>query len=190
MDWSFSIRLRQPLTPEQADAFDHCDALADGAISYTLGPENPADHPRFADSALLRELACDIEAPTLLDAVAQAVQRIRLVDGLQAVGVALPDTVTLDEAGQRSGLGASALTRLCQEEGFPVPVSGEGTVLYAWGQVLGFLREVGHPVPDPPQDLVIAEQVLRLVDALDGAGVSLGTLRALGLPVDYESHRS
>ncbi|MEU6482755.1 hypothetical protein [Streptomyces sp. NPDC046887] len=184
MEWSFSILLAKPLTSEQADAFDHCDALADGAISYTLPPEDPAAHPKSPDASLLRELACDIEAPTLLDAVAQAVQRIRLIGGLQAVGVALPETVTLDEAAQRSGLGAQSLAQSSQDRHFPAPVSREGTVLYAWDQVLAYLREVGHPVPDVPQDLAIAEQALRLVAALDGADISLGTLRALGLSID------
>ncbi|MBP5909226.1 hypothetical protein F3K40_31320 [Streptomyces sp. LBUM 1478] len=184
MEWSFSILLKQPLTREQADAFDHCDALADGAISYTLAPEDPDAHPQCADSAMLRELACDIEAPTLLDAVAQAVQRIRLIDGLHAVGVTLPDTVTLDEAAQRSGHGAQPLAQLSQDQGFPEPESGEGTVLYSWDRVAAFLRDIGEPVPDVPQDLVIAELALRLVNALDGADVSPGTLRALGLPID------
>ncbi|MEU6534266.1 hypothetical protein [Streptomyces sp. NPDC047000] len=182
MEWSFSVLLDQPLTREQADAFDRCDALADGAISYTLAPENPHAHPNSADSAMLRELACDIEAPTLLDAVAEAVQRIRLIDGLQPVGATLPGTVTLDEAAQRSGHSMQSLAQLSQDQRFPEPVSGEGTVLYSWDRVAAFLRDIGDPVPDVPQDLVIAEQALRLARALDGADVSPGTLRALGLP--------
>ncbi|WP_103502801.1 MULTISPECIES: hypothetical protein [unclassified Streptomyces] len=160
-----------------------CDALADGAISYTLAPDDSEVHPQSADSALLRELACDIEAPTLLDAVAQAVQRVRHIDGLQAVGVTLPDTVTLDEAAQRSGTGARSLAQLSQDEGFPEPESGEGTVLYSWDRVAAFLRNMGEPVPEVPQDLVIADLTLRLVNVLDGSDVSPGTLRALGLPI-------
>jgi hypothetical protein len=183
VEWSFSILLKQPLKREQADAFDHCDALADGAISYTLAPEDPDTHPKSADSAMLRELACDIEAPTLLDAVAEAVRRIRLIDGLQAVGVTLPGIVTLDEAAQRSGRSAQSLAQLSEDQRFPEPESGEGTVLYSWDRVAAFLRDVGDPVPDVPRDLAIAEQALRLVDALDDADVSLGTLRALGLPI-------
>ncbi|WP_327378956.1 hypothetical protein OG393_34200 (plasmid) [Streptomyces sp. NBC_01216] len=183
MEWNFGLLLRQPLTREQADAFDHCDALADGAISYTLAPEDPGAHPYPADPAVLRQLSCDIEAPTLLDAVAEAVQRIRLVDGLHAVGVSLPDTVTLDEAAQRSGHSAHALADLSQDPRFPEPESDEGTVLYSWEGVAAFLRDIGAPVPNVPQGLVIAEHALRFVDALDGSDIAPGTLRALGLPI-------
>ncbi|WP_052848363.1 hypothetical protein [Streptomyces avicenniae] len=118
---------------------------------------------------MLRELVCDVEAPPLLDAVAHAVRRIRLIDGLRAVGVTLPDIVTLDEAAQHSGHGARSLIE-----------SGEGTVFCSWGRNAIFLRDVGAPVPDVPQDLVIAEQALRLVNALNGADVSPGRLRAPG----------
>src|SRR5690242_12977530 len=31
-EWSFTLRINQPLTPEQANAFDHCDAFADGSV--------------------------------------------------------------------------------------------------------------------------------------------------------------
>ncbi|MFD8262663.1 hypothetical protein ACFV19_27960 [Streptomyces griseoluteus] len=184
MEWSFSVLLKQPLTPDQADAFDHCDALADGAISYTLAPEDPDAYRQFADSAVLRELTCDIGAPTLLDAVAQAVQRIRLIDGLQAVGVTLHGIVTLDEAAQRSGHDAQSLAQMSQGQAFPEPESGEGTVLYSWDRIAAFLRDIGETVPDVPHDLVIAESALCLVNALEGADVSPGTLRALGLPID------
>ncbi|MBA0053419.1 hypothetical protein E0L36_21840 [Streptomyces sp. AJS327] len=181
MEWNFGLLLRKPLTREQADAFDHCDALADGAISYTLAPEEPDAHPQPADPALLRELSCDIEAATLLDAIAEAVQRIQLVD-LRAVGVTLPDLVTLDEVAQRSGHSAQAVADLSQYPRFPEPESDEGTLLYSWLRVAAFLRDIGDPVPDVPQEAVIADHALGLTDALDGAHVARGTLRALGLP--------
>ncbi|MET7640271.1 hypothetical protein [Streptomyces sp. NPDC005438] len=184
MEWSFTLCLQHPLTREQADQFDHCDALADGAISYTLAPEAPDAHPLVADSTALRELACDIEAPDLLDAVAEAVRRIRLVDGLRAVGVTQPDTVTREEAAQRSGTDAEALRGLAGQSGFPPPVTDEGTVLYSWSQVAGHLRERGVRVADVPRDLVIADRALRLAEALDGADVPWGALRALGLPAE------
>ncbi|MEU2440117.1 hypothetical protein ABZ595_28630 [Streptomyces rubradiris] len=95
-EWSFTLLVNQPLTPEQADAFDHCDAFADGSVSYTMGPENPEDYPHRPDPDKLRELSCDIEAPTLLDAVAQVARDIRLIPGLRAVGVRYDDTVTLE----------------------------------------------------------------------------------------------
>ncbi|WP_367124656.1 hypothetical protein [Streptomyces phytohabitans] len=182
MEWNFGVLLKQPVTHEQADAFDHCDALADGAISYTLAPDDPDAHPHAVDPVPLHTLNCDIDAPTLLDAVAEAVRRIRFVDGLRAVGVSLPATVTLDEAAQRSGLGVRALGALSREPRFPDPVSVEGTVFYDWDRVAAFLRDVGESVPDVPRDLAIAEHALRLADALDGAEVPPGLLRALGLP--------
>ncbi|MGW6310813.1 hypothetical protein [Streptomyces niveus] len=98
-DWSFVLRLNQPLTPEQADAFDHCDAFADGSVSYTLGPEDPAPYAHHPNPAALSELSCDVEAPTLLDAVAQVARDIRLIPGLRAVGVRYDDTVTLRSIG-------------------------------------------------------------------------------------------
>ncbi|MGW7353000.1 hypothetical protein [Streptomyces sp. NPDC054784] len=194
MEWNFGVLLKQPVTHEQADAFDHCDALADGAISYTLAPDDSDAHPHAVDPVPPHTLNCDIDAPTLLDAVAEAVRRIRLVDGMRAVGVSLPATVTLDEAAQRSGLGARALGALSRKPGFPDPVSVdrkpgfpdpvsvEGTVFYDWDRVAAFLRDVGESVPDVPRDLEIAEHALRLADALDGAEVPSGLLKALGLP--------
>ncbi|PRH80981.1 hypothetical protein C6N75_01270 [Streptomyces solincola] len=92
--------------------------------------------------------------------------------------------MTLDEAAQRSGQTVQSLDRLSRDPHFPAPESDEGTVFYRWCQVLAFLRGIGEPVPDVPQDMAIAERALRLVDALDGVHVSPGTLRALGLPVD------
>ncbi|GAA2677341.1 hypothetical protein [Streptomyces lunalinharesii] len=87
-EWSFTLRLNQALTPEQADVFDHCDAFADGSVSYVLGPSDPGKYPLHDPGAAeLRELSCDVEAPTLLDAVAQVARDIRLVPGLRVVGV-------------------------------------------------------------------------------------------------------
>lgn len=183
MEWSFTLRLKQPLTREQADAFDRCDALADGAISYVLGPEEPDVHPMAADQAKLCELPCDIEAPTLLDAVAEAARRVGLIDGVRAVGATLPELVTFDEAVQRSGHSAELIAELSRDKRFPGPMTGEGTGFYSWEQVAAFLREAGYPTADVPQDLLIADRALRLADALDGADVPTGALRALGLPV-------
>ncbi|MEU2222338.1 hypothetical protein [Streptomyces sp. NPDC018347] len=97
-EWSFTLLVNQPLNAEQADAFDHCDAFADGSVSYTLGPENPAEYARLPDPATLRELSCDVEAPTLLDAVAQVARDVRLIPGLRAVGVRHDDTDTVTSA--------------------------------------------------------------------------------------------
>ncbi|MEU3422431.1 hypothetical protein AB0F39_28405 [Streptomyces murinus] len=182
-EWSFTLLVNQPLTAEQADAFDHCDAFADGAVSYTLGPENPGDYARVPDSGALEELSCDIDAPTLLDAVAQVARAVRLVPGLRAVGVRYDDLVTLEEAAQRCG---RELSRRREEfTGFPDPEPGTGgTEFYSWRKIAEWLARVGDDVPETPPDLLVADRALRLADALEGADVPPGTLRALGLPVN------
>ncbi|WP_416519286.1 hypothetical protein [Streptomyces achromogenes] len=179
-EWSFTLLVDQPLTPEQAAAFDHCDAFADGSVCYTLGPESPEDHPHRPDPDKLRELSCDIEAPTLLDAVAQVARDIRLIPGLRAVGVRYGDTVTLAEAAQRCG---PELFELARRHGFPEPeASSGGTEFYSWREIAAWLTRAGHVVPDEPRDLLIADRALRLADVLEGADVPPGTLRSLGLP--------
>lgn len=184
-EWSFTLLVNQPLNAEQADAFDHCDAFADGSVSYTLGPENPAEYARLPDPATLRELSCDVEAPTLLDAVAQVARDVRLIPGLRAVGVRYDDTVTLAEAAQRCGrelLGS--VGGRGRPNGFPEPESAAGgTEFYSWRGIAAWLARTGHVVPEQPRDLVIADRALRLADALDGADVPPGTLHSLGLPI-------
>ncbi|MEU9120591.1 hypothetical protein AB0C96_12140 [Streptomyces sp. NPDC048506] len=186
-EWSFTLRLNQPLTPEQANAFDHCDAFADGSVSYTLAPDDPHQYTHSPDPTKLKELSCDVEAPTLLDAIAQVARNIRLIPGLRAVGVHHDDTVTLEEAAQRCGRSYQPLAQLSRDQrgpgGFPEPESSrEGTVFYSWHKIAEFLRSAGDTVPETPRDLVIADQVLRLAHELEGFDVAPGTLRALGLP--------
>ncbi|SEC70458.1 hypothetical protein SAMN04490357_2682 [Streptomyces misionensis] len=180
-EWSFTLLVNQPLTAEQADVFDHCDAFADGSVSYTLGPENPGDFARVPDASALRELSCDIDAPTLLDAVAQVARDLRLVPGLRAVGVRYDDIVTLEEATQRSG---RELSRRPEESaGFPAPEPGVGgTEFYSWRKIAAWLARIGDDVPETPPDLRVADLALRLADALEGVDVPPGVLRALGLP--------
>ncbi|MFI1201653.1 hypothetical protein ACH4VR_19740 [Streptomyces sp. NPDC020883] len=186
-EWSFTLRINQPLTPEQANAFDHCDAFADGSVSYTLAPDEPHQYTHHPDPAKLSELSCDVEAPTLLDAIAQVARTLRLIPGLRAVGVRHDDTVTLDEAAQRCDRSLQSLVQLSGDRrgpgGFPEPESGaEGTAFYSWRKIAEFLRSIGDTVAEPPRDLVIADQVLRLAHELEGVEVPPGTLRALGLP--------
>ncbi|MCI3225063.1 hypothetical protein [Streptomyces sp. NP-1717] len=163
--WSFVLRLNQPLTPEQADAFDHCDAFADGSVSYTLGPDDPHRYAHRPDPAELSELICDVEAPSLLDAIAQVARDIRLIPGLRATGVRYDDTVTLAEAAQRSGRSLQSLAGLSRGRhvpiGFPDPASDtEGTVFYSWREIADFLRSIGDTVPEAPRELAVADQVL------------------------------
>ncbi|MEU5795092.1 hypothetical protein ABZ800_16485 [Streptomyces sp. NPDC047813] len=179
---SFTLLVNQPLTAEQADAFDHCDAFADGSVSYLLGPENSGDYKRVSDASALKELSCDIDAPTLLDAVAQVARDLRLIPGLRAVGVRYDDIVTLEEAAQRCG---RELARQRKESaGFPDPEPGTGgTEFYSWRKIAEWLARTGDAAPETPFDLLIADRALRLADALEGADVPPGTLRSLGLPV-------
>ncbi|MER8055858.1 MULTISPECIES: hypothetical protein [unclassified Streptomyces] len=178
---SFTLLVNQPLTAEQADAFDHCDAFADGSVSYTLGPENPGDRARVPDAGALRELSCDIDAPTLLDAVAQVARNLRLIPGLRAVGVRYDDIVTLEEAAQRCGREPARQRK--ESAGFPDPEPGTGgTEFYSWRGITEWLARVGDDVPETPCDLLVADRALRLADALEGADVAPGTLRSLGLP--------
>lgn len=180
-DRSFVLRLNQPLTPEQANAFDHCDAFGDGSVSYVLGPEDPSQFARHTDPAELSEVSCDIEAPSLLDAVAQVAHDIRLIPGLRAVGVRHDDTVTLGEAAQRCDRSEESLAAL---PGFPEPLPGPpgATVFYSWREIAEHLRGLGDTIPETPRELAVADAVLRLAEALDGFDVDAGTLRALGLP--------
>jgi hypothetical protein len=186
-EWSFVLRVNQALTPEQADAFDHCDAFADGSVSYVLGPEEPgaAPVPHRPD-----ELTCDVEAPTLLDAVARVARDVRLVPGLRAVGAAFPGTVTLQEAAQRCGHSPAALARLAAGRdgpgGFPEPLPAltpDATVFYPWQAVAAFLEALDGKPPPAVRELAVADGALRLADALEGVDASPGTLRSLGLPV-------
>ncbi|MFI7277978.1 hypothetical protein [Streptomyces sp. NPDC049879] len=183
MTWSFGILLEGPVTLEQSDAFDHCDAFADGEISYTIA--FPSDDAYLEpDPEELRTLICDVEAPSYLDAVAQALQRIRLIDGFRPVGVTLHRLVTLDTAAQRSGLDEEEMVRLAKDPRFPEPLPGDGPAFWTWDRIFAFFQEIGAPVPDVPREVLIADLALRLADALDGADIPPGSLKALGLSLD------
>ena len=108
---------------------------------------------------------------------------VRLVPGLRAVGVRYDDIVTLEEAAQRCGRDLSR--RRGEFTGFPEPEPGTGGIeFYSWRRIAEWLARVGDDVPETPPDLIVADRALRLADALEGADVPPGTLRALGLPVN------
>ncbi|MCS0638671.1 hypothetical protein NX801_24050 [Streptomyces sp. LP05-1] len=186
--WSFHLVVNQPLTREQSDAFDHCDAFADGSVGYVLGPENPELFPVCSDPEELRKLPCDVEAPSLLDAVARVARDIRLIPGLRAVGVRHEDEVVLSRMAQRCERGLDDLERLAKEPGFPAPVfdlsEDGGSVFYSWREVAAYLRSLGDVVPERVPELVVADLALRLAEAVEGVDVPPGSLRALGLRVD------
>lgn len=187
-EWSFTLRLNQALTPEQADAFDHCDAFADGSVSYVLGASDPEQYAIHHDAAKLKELMCDVEAPTLLDAVAQVARDIQLIPGLRAVGVHHDDLVTLDEAAQRCNRSVESLTQLSQKHhdqagGFPESkFETAGNKFYSWNSIAKFLRSLGDEIQPFSHELVVADHALRLVEDLRGVDIAPGVLRSLGLP--------
>ncbi|GAA4012546.1 hypothetical protein GCM10022247_38950 [Allokutzneria multivorans] len=184
-EWSFTLLLNQPFTPEQADEFSQCDAFADGSAAFVLGPRKPEQYPVRSDESELKKLICDVEAPTLLDAVAQMARNIQLIPGLRGVGALMEDKVALEEAAQRCDRSYESLVQLSQEdEHFPEPLNPdtEGTVFYSWLHIADYLRRLGDDVPHTPRELVIADRTLRLVEDLRGTDVQPGVLRALGLP--------
>ncbi|MFG3356330.1 MULTISPECIES: hypothetical protein [Streptomyces] len=89
----------------------------------------------------------------------------------------------LEEAAQRCGRELSG--RREEFTGFPDPEPGTGgTEFHSWRKIAEWLARVGDDVPETPPDLIVADRALRLADALEGADVPPGTLRALGLPVN------
>ncbi|KAF0650250.1 MULTISPECIES: hypothetical protein [Streptomyces] len=186
-EWSFVLRLNQPLTSEQADAFDHCEAFADGSVAYVLGPEDPdrRGHHR-ADDPARRELMCDVEAPTLLEAVARVARDVRLIPGLRAVGVRHDDVVTLGEAAQRCSRSRQSLVQLSRGQrgsgGFPEPeVETGGTAFYSWAKIASYLRGIGDDIPPVSRDVVLADHILGVVDEVERADVPAPVLRSFGL---------
>ncbi|WP_436990376.1 hypothetical protein [Streptomyces sp. enrichment culture] len=152
-----------------------------------LGPESPEKypHPRQDDPAP-RELMCDGEAPTLLEAVARAARDIRLMPGLRAVGVRHDDTVTLGEAAQRCSRSRQSPVRLARGQrgsgGFPAPeVETGGTAFCSWSKVAAYLRGIGDDIGPVDRGVVLADHVLRVVEEAEQAGVPPPVPRSLGL---------
>lgn len=64
--WTFELVGDRKTTDEEENAFDWCDELAGGEISYIVGGGNPIG------------FWCDIEAETLEEAIAEAKRLIAL----------------------------------------------------------------------------------------------------------------
>jgi hypothetical protein len=64
--WTFDLVADRPTTAEEENAFDWCDALADGDIGYGTGGGLPTT------------FRCDIDADSLADAITEATRRIHL----------------------------------------------------------------------------------------------------------------
>ncbi len=180
-EWTFTLSLNRQITPEEADRIDNTDEFPlfiDGSVTYTTGGSSPS------------ELNCDIEAETLIAAIALVAQEIRKIDSLRAVRLLHDDIVTLEIAAQRTGGKRSrqSLVQLSKGQrgpgGFPQPEEKVGgTTFYSWPKVAAYLRDLGDDIDEVPRDQIIADLTLRLADELEGAGyaMDLPVLRALGL---------
>ncbi|MGP4109544.1 hypothetical protein ACTWP5_01330 [Streptomyces sp. 4N509B] len=177
-EWSFTLVLNRNMTIEQADRIDTADEplFADGSVSYTLGGRGPST------------LQCDVEAPSLLEAVARVAVAIRRVPGLRAVAAEHDDLVTLGEAAQRlRGIRTrQSLVQLSKGQrgpgGFPAPEGDTtGTAFYSWAKIADFLRGLGDDVPETDRDIALADRVLRTSYELDVAQVPQSLRRDFGL---------
>ncbi|MFF4404471.1 hypothetical protein ACFY2W_12895 [Streptomyces sp. NPDC001262] len=174
--WEFMLVLNRQITEAETKQLDTSGDLfyARGDMSYTIGGPGPST------------VLCSIEASTLLQAVAEAVQEIRKLPGLRAVQVEHNDLVTLGEAAQRCSRSRQSLVQLAHGQrgpgGFPKP-EGEtgGTAFYSWAKIADFLRGLGDDVPPVPRDLILADHALRLADELEQVDVPPGVLRSLGV---------
>jgi hypothetical protein len=181
VEWTFALALNRQLTRAETNLIDFnangwFSLFADGSISYTTGGPG------------VSELYCDVEADSILEAIALVSRQIRRMEGLRASRVIHDDTVTLDIAAQRAGRSRQSLVQLSKGQrgpgGFPQPEEKVGgTSLYSWSRVAEFLRGLGDDVAPVPRELVIADRALRLVDEMEVAGspVSASVLEAFGL---------
>lgn len=64
--WTFDLVADRATTPEEENAFDHCDEFANGDIGYATGGGHPTG------------FHCDIDAETLEGAVTEAMRRIHV----------------------------------------------------------------------------------------------------------------
>ncbi|GLF97281.1 hypothetical protein [Streptomyces yaizuensis] len=74
--WHFVLHTQDPFTPEQSDLIDGLDSFADGF----LGPESGPGYAKFV---------CYFPAPSLLDAMNQALERVAEVPGVLIRGIEL-----------------------------------------------------------------------------------------------------
>ncbi|MEV8628587.1 hypothetical protein [Streptomyces sp. NPDC051079] len=180
-EWIFTLSLNRQITPDEADRIDTTDdfpLFADGSVTYTSGGSGPS------------ELNCDIEAETLLEAVALVSQEIRQIRDLRAVRLHHEDIVTLEIAAQRTGGRRSrqSLVQLSKGQrgpgGFPQPEEKVGgTTFYSWPKVAAYLRDLGDDIDEVPRDQIIADLALRLADEVEVAGYAMreSVLCSLGL---------
>ncbi|MBV9026524.1 MAG: hypothetical protein JO362_22635 [Streptomycetaceae bacterium] len=174
--WTFEIVLNRALTEEEIDAFSNADEFADGAVGLTISETGPATLP------------CDVEAPTLLEAIGYVARDIATIGDLYPVRVLHDDIVTLGEAAQRcrGKRTRQSLVQLAKGQrgpgGFPAPVETTGgTAFYSWAEVAAYLRQLGDDIDPVPRDLVIADHLVRTAAELRGTPVPRDVLQALGL---------
>lgn len=120
-------------------------------------------------------IAFDREAETLAAAIASAVRDVESVPGLDVVGVAQDDLVTLADIASRTGRSYESVRLLAAGRRgpgeFPVPVhttSGDRPWnFYSWAAVATWLsNSLGEPVTVPPHELTTADRLLSARTAL------------------------
>jgi hypothetical protein len=148
---TFTLRLNRAPTDAEVDAL------------YEAGLDDAA----VADATVM----VDREAASMLGAVTSAVENIRSVPGLRAVGVDTGgDAVTLSDVAQRlDGRRTAESLRLLAAGkrgpgGFPAPIVDTGKIrVYSWAEVSAWLHDVlGDDVPRTSPDLALANSALAL----------------------------
>ncbi|MER6914314.1 hypothetical protein ABT354_21805 [Streptomyces sp. NPDC000594] len=76
-DWSFTLHLQEPLTPEQSDTLDGLDSFNDGRMSLVEGPG-------------WAKFSCIFESDSLNGAIVEALSLFQDFPGLLVRSVALP----------------------------------------------------------------------------------------------------
>lgn len=177
-EWNFTLLLNRAMIEADDNLFAHLQEFADGDVGYST----PAD-------GRPTELQCDVEAATLLEAIADVCRRIRLIPELRAVGAKHDDVVTLGDAAQRCTRTRENLAQLAAGKrgpgGFPTPEwETPGTRFYSWAKIAAFLRDVmGDDIDGANRQIVWADQLLRISWEMEQSGVqvSADVLNAYGL---------
>ncbi|WP_103501964.1 MULTISPECIES: hypothetical protein [Streptomyces] len=188
VEWEFTLTFNRAISEFEADELAVADhpLLADGSLGYSVGGEGPARG------------SCTVLAPTVLDAISTACAAFRgVLPELYPVRVENGDSVTLDEAAVRCGQSAAWLKAVAEEHrggagGFPEPeFVSDGAEYYAWSRIAPLLRRLGTDAKDAPDDLLLADLLIRARAASLSRGVPDSVLAGLTglLPASAEAAR-
>ncbi|MDT0309493.1 hypothetical protein RM780_21390 [Streptomyces sp. DSM 44917] len=171
-DWEFTLVLNRQLTDDDAEVLAVTDdpLFADGSVSYTVGGDEPC------------RCACNVEAPTVLEAVARASASVRgVLPGLYPVRVENGAAVTLAEAAERAHRTPQELSDLAESGGgLPEPLwVTEGAATYSWPGIVAVLRAAGVEVANAPRGLRAADLLVRAAAEATALGVPASVLELL-----------